>query len=140
MRDNGKLYGYMWELEDAFQCTEGLWEATGNYVTQNNVKPTFFNHEQWPEPRIFYNNFEISKMEIWNKRSYRDFVDYIDNLGGIYYHRWGDAPIKGLALSLFVSRDKLHRFSDLGYRHAGMTNEPADSNNNVNSWFCFHSF
>ena len=124
MRERELLCGYIWELEDAFQCTEGLWEATRTYVKDNSIEPTFFNNEQWPEPSIFYNNFEISKIEIWNKRKYRHFVEYIDRLGGIYYHRWGDAPIKGLALSLFVPRDKLHRFSDVGYKHAGMVNDP----------------
>lgn len=31
--------------------------------------------------------------------------------------RWGDAPVHSIAASLFASRDQVHFFSDIGYRH-----------------------
>ena len=126
MREKKILYGYVWEHWDNTMFTVGLWNATRNFIEEHSIQPTFF--QQWPEPKIFYNNFEISNMDIWNNRGYREYIDYIDKLGGIYYHRWGDAPIKGLAMSLFVPRDKLHRFDDLGYLHI-MENLPKNKDN-----------
>jgi hypothetical protein len=39
------------------------------------------------------------------------------SLGGIYYHRWGDAPIHTLGVAMFVPLHQVHRFSDIGYSH-----------------------
>ena len=68
---------------------------------------------------MFYANFEISNISIWRSCAYRNYVDYIDRLGGIYYGRWGDSPIKSLALSLFIPWTEIHEFKDIGYEHQG---------------------
>ena len=31
--------------------------------------------------------------------------------------RWGDAPVHSIAASLFAPKDKIHFFTDIGYRH-----------------------
>ena len=105
----------MWKWWDSHDCTKGLWEGTKRYITQNAIKPTYF--DEWEAPRMFYNNFEISALSLWLSAEYRAFIEYIDQLGGIYYYRWGDAPIKGLALSLFVEWQHVHYFEDIGYQH-----------------------
>ena len=40
----------------------------------------------------------------------RDYMRYIDQTGGIYYTRWGDAPIRSLAVALVVPEAALHHF------------------------------
>jgi hypothetical protein len=37
--------------------------------------------------------------------------------GGIYYHRWGDAPIRTIGVSLFVNESEVHQFTDVAYTH-----------------------
>ena len=115
MKQHRYVYGYVWKWWDSNDCTKGLWEGTKRYITQNAIKPTYF--DEWEAPRMFYNNFEISALSLWLSAEYRAFIDYIDQLGGIYYYRWGDAPIKGLALSLFVEWQQVHYFEDIGYQH-----------------------
>ena len=44
-------------------------------------------------------------------------INYIDHLGGICYVRWGDTPIKPIAISLFVPLNKVYCFCDVGYHH-----------------------
>ena len=120
MQSRGLQYGYIWIHLDAYSCTEGLWEATEDFIRIFNVTPTFYN--EWFRPRLFYNNFEISKVSLWLSPSYTAYVDYLDRLGGIYYHRWGDAPIKGLAVSMFLPKTQTHFFKDVGYRHGSFVN------------------
>ena len=108
-------YGYCWIQLDSKTCTLGLWDHVQKFIQQNNIKTHFFN--EWPDQTIYYNNFEISAMSIWMSRDYANYIDYIDKKGGIYYHRWGDAPIKGIAVAMFVPKKKTYRFADIGYTH-----------------------
>ena len=115
MQSHDYLYGYIWIHVDSHLCTKGLWEATEQYILDRNIQTQYFSN--WASPKIFYNNFEVSSSKLWRSDTFRDFIEYIDRLGGIYYHRWGDAPIKGLAVSMFVPENRTHHFKDIGYRH-----------------------
>lgn len=121
MRQKHLVYGYNWQNLDSYQCTYGLWNATRAYINDTKLRTQFFN--EWRDPQIYYNNFEISDLSLWLSKDYANFIDYIDKLGGIYYHRWGDAPIKGIAVSMFVPKSKLHKFSDIGYQHRSFINK-----------------
>lgn len=59
-------------------------------------------------------------MSIWQSCAYCNYVDYIERLGGIYYTRWGDAPIKSLAVSMFVPWAETYNFKDIGYKHKAL--------------------
>jgi hypothetical protein len=115
MRDRGLSYGYIKIHVDSTDCTAGLWEAVRTYVKHRKITPTFL--DKWTDPMIYYNNFEISAMSLWTSPEYRDFVDYVDHLGGIYFHRWGDAPVKSVAVSIFVQINETFKFSDIAYKH-----------------------
>ena len=120
MKRRGLVYGYQWIHFDNSDCVQGLWEATERYIRDNNIKPEFF--DKWPKPRIFYNNFEISRLDVWTSPYYKKYIDYLDRLGGMFYHRWGDAPIRGLSLSLFVPFNKTYLFKEIGYQHNSFKN------------------
>jgi alpha 1,2-mannosyltransferase len=115
MRDFGLQYGYIKIHYDALACTVGLWKAAERFMRVRHLKPTFFH--EWPDPKIYYNNFEVSALPLWLSQDYVDFINYIDHLGGIYYYRWGDAPIKSLAVSMLVPRNETFNFINITYRH-----------------------
>lgn len=115
MRENGKRYGFNRILHDADNCVLGLWDAAKDFAAARGVDPTFLDN--WDSGVVFYNNFEISHRSIWRDPTVRAFLDHIDRLGGIYYVRWGDAPIRSLAVALTVPETQLHFFSDVGYAH-----------------------
>ena len=115
MRDGNFDYGYLTILNDQVDCVFGLWEMVEEYTRRKRIRPTFFH--SWRKPNIFYNNFELSKLSIWRRKEYRDYIDYIDQSKGIFLRRWGDAPVKSLALSLFTPWTKIHQFKDIKYRH-----------------------
>ncbi|CAD5124096.1 unnamed protein product [Dimorphilus gyrociliatus] len=123
MRAKKLLYGWTVVTQDEVLCVKNLWEAVNLYVEVNLLNRTCFFHK-WPYPLIFMNNFEISSVSLFKSDSYTKFISYLDNLGGIYRYRWGDAPIKTIAVSLFVSLNQVHYFEDIEYNHGGMRNPP----------------
>jgi len=116
MRDRGLLYGYIQIREEAPSLIRRLWETADEYSRAGGGDlPEFYT--TWKRTRIYYTNFEISSMSVWKSKKYCRLVDYIDRAGGIYYRRWGDAPIKTIAVTLFIARNQTHRFADIAYKH-----------------------
>lgn len=118
MREKNFLYGYVAITRDSPACTINLWENTSKYINNSSIAPTFF--AEWKQYWVYYNNFEVSRLSLWLSDDYQKFIDYIDKLGGIYYYRWGDAPIKSIAVSLFVRKNETHYFHDIGYQHRSL--------------------
>jgi hypothetical protein len=124
MKENGKRYGFNRILHDNENCVVGLWDAAKAFAAERGVDPAFLDN--WDNGVVFYNNFEISHRSIWRDPVVRAFLEHIDQLGGIYYVRWGDAPIRSLAVALAVPETQLHFFSDVGYAHLPYhSNKPA---------------
>ena len=115
MRDRRIQYGFRVVRIDSQICVLGLWEAVDVYAKERAITPKF----QWPRYQMFYNNFELSDLDVWRSRDYREYIEFIDRMGGIYYHRCGDAPIKSLAVTLLISDSRIHYFSDIAYEHQG---------------------
>jgi len=115
MREQHVIYGFVKVFRELPKWTTGLWDAANEYINVALVKTEFFN--KMPRNNYYYNNFEVSRLSLWLSEDYQRFINYIDRLGGIYYHRWGDAPIKSIAIAMFVPRRQTHHFKDIGYRH-----------------------
>ena len=56
-------------------------------------------------------------MAVGRSSSYQEYFRALDDLGGIFYHRWGDAPIHLLGVALFLLEKQTHRFTDIAYAH-----------------------
>ena len=106
MADRQIRYGYAMIGPECAPCIEGLWPAADRYVDEHCLRQRF----QWPRDKVYHNNFEVSDLELWRSREYRNFFDYIDRLGGIFYTRWGDHAIKTIAVTLFVLQNETHHF------------------------------
>ena len=121
MQRHSLQYGYLWRHWDSLTCVEGLWEATERYIAESGLKSEFFS--SWKRGYLYYNNFEISSTKMWLSDKYKLYIDYIDRLGGIFYNRWGDAPLHGIAVSMFVPKNQTYLFHDIGYRHGSYRHE-----------------
>ena len=113
-------YSYIRISMDSRECTTGLWTAVKRYMKIRHIQSSFFSN--WKERNIFYNNFEISALSLWISKQYQDYINFIDLIGGIYYYRWGDAPIKTIAVTLFLPQNSTHLFTDFMYQHASFFN------------------
>lgn len=44
--------------------------------------------------RMYYTNFEIGSLDYFRSDVWQSFFSFLDNSGGFYLHRWGDAPVR----------------------------------------------
>jgi len=113
MRDRRIQYGYARIVSEYRICIRHLWPAAFAYISRHRLRTTF----KMSRGLIFWNNFEMSDLDVWRSPQYKEYIDYIDRLGGIYYYRWGDSTIKTIAARLFISKSRIHYFADIAYRH-----------------------
>lgn len=120
MNRKGYDYGYNYVAPEDQHYIEGLWEAHLRFLCRKKIKPTFLHKFVeglgWNKG-CFYTNFEISRVSFWKSPIYQEYFDYLDHLGGIYLHRWGDAPIHTLALASFLPESKVVQLNQFGYEH-----------------------
>lgn len=60
-------------------------------------------------PIIYYNNFFITKTAFWMQDDVQQTIDAVDRHGGIYYYRWGDAPMQTIIMHLFAKPEQIKR-------------------------------
>eukprot|EP00127_Corallochytrium_limacisporum_P007056 Clim_evm16s241 gene=Clim_evmTU16s241 len=128
MRGCRYLYGFAaYELED-YECNrEGLGNHFAAWLDTNNLGVK--DRELWSqigtivdgrpkwEKRVVYNNFELVSVPKFLDREYRSFVHSVFNNGGIYYKRWGDAPLRTLYVHARLDGEQILQISDLIYKH-----------------------
>ncbi|GAA5942745.1 hypothetical protein JCM10213_005958, partial [Rhodosporidiobolus nylandii] len=127
MIEKQALYGYTnTDLESLF-VVPTLFSQTEDFMNQAKSE-----HPEWFPPgtdesfavetelltgrrkwnmRMYYNNFEIVHRSLLESEPYQAYVDYLDHKKGFYVERWGDAPVRTLALSYLVPADKIISFS-----------------------------
>ena len=120
-KQNNLIYGY---CEPAVQIdnpkvVEGLKEFTKNYVVSNNIT-TYANIDSIPEGKMFYTNFELGKIAWFINSDYINYFNAIENNGGIYIKRWGDAPIKYLGINLFCDPKHIIPVKGFSYQHGAV--------------------
>lgn len=75
------------------------------------------NTSQW-------SNFEVGNLNWLRSKAYTDFFKSLDEDGGFFYERWGDAPVHSIAASLMLKKEELHFFDDIAYYHVPFTHCP----------------
>lgn len=142
MAKNGKTYGYTIALWENGKTAASLFRKLSAYKASLRYPTTSLwtammaaSTMPWPFRHLlallrnrdengdlwnmchFWSNFEIADMDFYRSPLYRDFFRFLDEDGGFYYERWGDAPVHSLAAAMLLRPDQVHHFSDFGYRH-----------------------
>ena len=110
------------EITRLFQRTEVPW----NSFQYNKVRSLLaINNESVPEnqkapielwmPMMYYNNFHITRPSFWKEERVQEILREIDNNGGIFYYRWGDAPLQTLVAIIVGGADKVTK---IGFRYS----------------------
>lgn len=58
---------------------------------------------------IYYTNFEVASLAFLRSAPYRAWFDFVDGAGGMYAHRWGDAPIRWLGVQMHLNATQVRR-------------------------------
>jgi mannosyltransferase len=77
----------------------------------------------------FWSNFEIARVDLWDNPVYESYFQYLEESGGFYKERWGDAPVHSLAVGFLLNLNQLHYFRDIGYQHTTIRHCPANHRN-----------
>lgn len=127
MRKNELIYGFNLALREIPKAIQGLWKSIQTFLHEGDHKKYLDpnNLDEFVTTSIlknyntchFWTNFEITDMDWLRSEAYMSLFNYLDRVGGFYYERWGDAPIRSIAVSLFAPADKVHFFNEIGYYH-----------------------
>lgn len=118
LKDCNAIYGYINIQHDHPGVIKGLWECSQEYFSKINKNHIFNSNNIYKHKnRAFYTNFEICDMDWFNKSEYQDYYNYIDNTGGIYTGRWGDASIRYIAINSLAKPQQLYFYNDIKYFH-----------------------
>ena len=128
MEAEGADYGYITMQRERAEVVVGLWDTVSGYAAANNLQTSTLQAMTTAEGDwnllYYYNNFEICRLSFARSDAYQSFFNYLDRTEGIYRHRWGDAPIRTMAVALLLPPEKVLCFEDIAYSHSGFyTNE-----------------
>lgn len=76
----------------------------------------------FPEGMLYFTNFEIVKPSEFRNSQYMVLYDYLDAAGGIYIHRWGDAPIRYAGIQMMMGDSGVKELSGIKYTHQHFVN------------------
>lgn len=110
-KENECLYGCIAPAiqTDNAKVIEGLWPFI-NDLYPNSIR----------EGMMFYTNFELGNVNWFLTSPYMEFYNKIDECGGIYTKRWGDAPIKFLGINLFMPQKNIQPVTGFTYQHGAI--------------------
>lgn len=126
MADHDVWYGYALTIFEYRETIRLLWSTFKEFLAtepavENNLPllPMVQNDDEYQSYNLchFWNNFEIANLDLFRNDKYQRLFDHLDQLGGFYYERWGDAPIHTLAVVLALNQSQVHWFDEIGYSH-----------------------
>ncbi|VVT52963.1 uncharacterized protein SAPINGB_P003335 [Magnusiomyces paraingens] len=134
MTDNKYAYGFTTSLHEYPATIKTLWNTTREFIGKHPeylAKNNMLEFVSWDFGENynychFWSNFEIGDMDFWRSEAYRKYFEYLDNSGGFFYERWGDAPVHSIAAALFLNKSQIHHFDDIGYKHMPFVSCPTD--------------
>jgi hypothetical protein len=129
MHEHSLVYGFGVQTEERHPETlETMPEWVTSYATALKLKPP-----AEPVKHIYFTNFFVSRVDFWFGANVQGFLHAVSNGGGIYLHRWGDAPIQTTALQLFAPSDAVARLPT-DYLHLSTMNRVFSDGHETDGW------
>lgn len=140
MQDNNKEYGFTIMLPEYEATIPTLWDQTQKFIKKypqmlhprNVLKALFAKEGGGYNLCHFWSNFEIASLKFLRSDAYIKYFEHLDLAGGFFYERWGDAPVHSIAAAMFLPKEQIHFFEDIGYFHAPYGNCPSNPALNMN--------
>ncbi|CAG8741943.1 11723_t:CDS:2, partial [Acaulospora morrowiae] len=136
MQDNDIKYGFTISLYEYPKTIPTLWDSVKEFIKkypefiEKDNLMEFISSDGGESYNLchFWSNFEIGDLNFWRSKAYTEFFSFLDKKGGFFYERWGDAPVHSIAAALFLKRNQVHFFNEIGYRHEPFMHCPTDKN------------
>lgn len=122
MADHKKVYGFTINIFDDPLSVKSLWPTSmaflkshPDYLAEDNSMTWLTDDTLRPDKHSngystchFWSNFEIADLDFWRSEKYQKYFDHLDQSGGFFYERWGDAPVHSVALGRFADNSQIH--------------------------------
>jgi alpha 1,2-mannosyltransferase len=135
MAEERRKYGFVINFGELPETIPTLWKTTQEFIEtrpelikSDNCFDYFETLDGDYNYCHFWSNFEIASFSLFRSPAYKAYFDFLDRQGGFFYERWGDAPIHSLAVGMFLHKDEVIYFEDIGYKHEPFGHCPIDSN------------
>ncbi|KAI5169385.1 alpha 1,2-mannosyltransferase [Pancytospora epiphaga] len=137
LRKTQKKYGFVITIKEFMNSIPTLGLQMTNYIRkrlpefikrQKNINDFIFSHGEYNGCH-FWSNFEIASFKFLRSKEYNEFVDQLEESGGFYYERWGDAPVHSIAAVMLLDKSEIHFFENIGYTHPPFTHCPSNGKN-----------
>ncbi|UJR20755.1 hypothetical protein I4U23_023873 [Adineta vaga] len=124
MQNQQIQYAFIMVNEEADHYVTGLWSLFHKFLRDRCLQPSLaFDKTQtgWfggYSSAMIFTNFAIANVSIFRDHYLiRAWLKTVDDNGGIYRYRWGDAPIHTIAVTQFIPRNDIVRLRYFGYFH-----------------------
>ncbi|KAL3235355.1 Alpha-1,2 mannosyltransferase KTR1 [Nakaseomyces bracarensis] len=132
LRENNKKYGFILSVTEYQETIPTLWQTVKEFsekfpqhINKNNLMKFISDNGGLTYNGChFWTNFEVGSLNFWRSEAYTDFFNYLDQSGGFFYERWGDAPVHSIAASLLLDQSEIHFFDGLGFHHPNFLSCP----------------
>ncbi|ATY61865.1 Alpha-1,2 mannosyltransferase KTR1 [Cordyceps militaris] len=139
MKENGKKYSFTISLLEYVDTIPTLWDSAVKFIenypqhvaADNSMEFLSDDGGQTYNMCHFWSNFEIGSLEWMRSDAYVDFFNSLDQDGGFFYERWGDAPVHSIAAGLLLNKTELHFFDEIAYFHMPFTHCPNDAQSRI---------
>ncbi|KAI9492521.1 nucleotide-diphospho-sugar transferase [Zychaea mexicana] len=138
MQERDLKYGFTIALEEFYATVPTLWDTTMDFVKDH---PEYIYPKTNPDSLFkvitndnglsynlchFWSNFEIGSVSFLRSERYQAYFRHLDQAGGFFYERWGDAPVHSIAVALMLGASEVHWFYDIGYKHDNFEHCPTE--------------
>ncbi|TQS35922.1 hypothetical protein Golomagni_03643 [Golovinomyces magnicellulatus] len=132
MSDHKKKYSFVLSLYEYAETIPTLWESVKKFmkahpehiVEGNSIGFLSDDGGESYNHCHMWSNFEIGNLDWLRSKAYLDYFESLDQDGGFFYERWGDAPIHSIAANLMLKKEEIHFFNDIAYYHVPFTHCP----------------
>ncbi|KAK3339098.1 alpha-1,2 mannosyltransferase KTR1 [Neurospora tetraspora] len=132
MHENKKKYSFVLSLYEYFETIPTLWDSVTKFIKNhpehiaegNSMAFLSDDGGKTYNKCHFWSNFEIGSLNWLRSKAYTDYFESLDQDGGFFYERWGDAPVHSIAAGLMLKKEEIHFFNDIAYYHVPFTHCP----------------
>jgi len=132
MKDQKKKYGFVVSLYEYYETIPTLWNSVLKFMENhpehiaedNSMGFVSDDGGKTYNKCHFWSNFEIGNLDWLRSQAYIDYFTALDQDGGFFYERWGDAPVHSIAAALMLKKEEIHFFNEIGYYHVPFTHCP----------------
>ena len=114
----GKLHAFVRTFVKEYNLTERV-ERTG-WLLEPCVEPRSVANYTIERCGLLngpYSNWFMSKVSFWQEEEVASFLRYVNASHSIYFERFGDNLLQGIAYQIFANRSQVHQHHDFAYEH-----------------------